>query len=417
MTSHPAGYRTIDVPESRHLEMLAVDTWAFPSSASDEQLAALPVSLTWDRARGVETSDGELVAFHGSYPYGDFPVPGARTAVSGLTWVAVHPAHRRRGLLRSMIMDHFERSLDRGEAISALFASEPAIYGRFGYGLAAVDVRMKISRGAALRDVPGADQLRVRLERLDPDRHGPLMKRVHSRIDRPGWVTRHTAEQLAAYVADPDYWREGAESMRIAVVSVDGTDATALGYALFRRKNSWQDAGPRGSVWVKEAVAQDAATSRALWGVLLDLDLMATVDTWLLATDDPLMHLLVDVRAAVPRISDNLWIRLLDVPTALAARRYPTPVDLVIEVRDERLPANAGRWHLVGGPDGADATRVAREPHLSLDVRELGSAYLGGISLSGLAAAGLVTEHAPGSLLAASTAFGWPVAPVCSWIW
>ena len=417
MTSLPAGYRATDVPQSRHLEMLGVDTWAFPSSVSDEQLLSLPVSVPWDRMRGVETDDGELVAIHGSYPYGDFPVPGARTAVSGLTWVGVHPAHRRRGLLRAMITDHFARSLDRGEAVSALFAAEPAIYGRFEYGLAAFDVRLKIPRGAALRDVPGADELRVRLERLDPERHGPLMATVHSRIDRPGWVSRHTPEQHAAYLVDPEYWRDGAESMRIAVVSADGTDATALGYALFRRKNSWQPAGPRGGVWVKEAVAQDAATARALWGVLLDLDLMESVETWLLATDDPLLHLLQDVRAALPRISDNLWIRLLDVPAALAARRYATAVDVVIEVHDARLPANAARWHLVGGPEGAEATAATDAPHLSLDVRELGAAYLGGISLAGLAAAGLVTEHVPGSLVAASTAFGWPVAPVCSWIW
>jgi len=301
--------------------------------------------------------------------------------------------------------------------VSALFAAEPAIYGRFGYGLAASDLRMKIPRGATLRDVPGADGLRVRLERLDPDRHGPLMQAVHGRVDRPGWVTRHTPEQLAAYVSDPEYWRDGAESLRIAVVSADGTDETALGYALFRRKSSWQDAGPRGIVNVREAVAQDAATARALWGVLLDLDLMATVETWLLALDDPLWFLLVDPRAAQPRISDNLWIRLLDVPTALAARRYSAPVDVVLEVTDERLPANAGRWRLVGGADGAKVTRADASVDLSIDVRELGSAYLGGVSLAALAGAGLVTEHAPGALRQAAVAFGWPVLPVCSWIW
>lgn len=417
MTPLPSGYRTVEVPQARHHDLLVLDTWAFPSTVTDDQLEALPMSLSWDRARGVETGDGELVAFHGSYPYQQFPVPGARTAVSGLTWVGVHPAHRRKGLLRSMIDDHFTRSLDRGEAVSALFAAEPAIYGRFGYGLAASDLRMKIPRGAALRDVPGADGLRVRLERLDPDRHGPLMQAVHGRVDRPGWVTRHTPEQLAAYLSDPEYWRDGAESLRIAVVSADGTDETALGYALFRRKNSWQDAGPRGIVNVREAVAQDAATARALWGVLLDLDLMATVETWLLALDDPLWFLLVDPRAAQPRISDNLWVRLLDVPTALAARRYAAPVDVVLEVTDERLPANAGRWRLVGGADGAQVTRADASADLSVDVRELGSAYLGGVSLAALAGAGLVAEHTPGALRQAAVAFGWPVLPVCSWIW
>ena len=50
-------------------------------------------------------------------------------------------------------------------------------------------------------------------------------------------------------------------------------------------------------------------------------------------------------------------------------------------------------------------------------MRELGSVYLGGVSLASLAGAGLVVEHRPGALHAAAVGFGWPVAPVCSFIW
>lgn len=422
MTPLPDGYRAVSVPQSRRREILIVDTWAFPSSVDVDKLDDQPLPWSWDRARAVETDDGELVALHASYPYRAFPVPGARTAVSGLTWVAVHPGHRRRGLLTSMIDDHFTRSLARGEAVSSLFAAEPAIYGRFGYGLAATDLHLKIPRGAALRDAPGdqegaAARLRVRLERLDPERHGRLMQAVHSRVDRPGWVTRETPEQLASWTFDPEFWRAGAESLRIAVVSDDGTDASARGYALFRRKEAWEPAGPRGTVRVREAVALDAVTARALWGVLLDLDLMGTIEVGMLAVDDPLWYLLVDPRAAQPRISDNLWIRILDVGGALTARRYQTSVDVVLEVTDARVPANAGRWRLVGGPDGAEVTRTDAAADLALDVRELGSVHLGGVSLAALAATGLATEHTPGAVRAASVAFGWPVAPVCSFVW
>ncbi len=417
MTSLPAGYRRTDIPQTRHADLIRIDTWAFPTATSDETLLTFPVTLDWDRARGVETDDGELVAIHASYRYQAFPVPGTRTSVSGLTWVGVHPGHRRRGLLSTMIEDHFARSLERGEAVSALFAAEPGIYGRFGYGLAATSLRMRLPRRAPLRDVPGAAALRVRIERLDPDRHGPLMQAVHGRVDRPGWVTRESANQLTAWTADLEPNRGGAESLRIAIVGDDETDATARGYALFRRKDEWKDEGPRGIVRVREAVAQDAATARALWGVLLDLDLMATVEVGLLATDDPLWFLLVDPRAALPAVSDNLWVRLLDVPTALAARRYSAPVDVVLDVTDARLPGNHGAWRVVGGPDSAGVTRSDQPADLALDVRELASAYLGGVSLEALASAGLVRELTPGAVRRAAVAFGWPVAPVCSWIW
>lgn len=407
-------YRLVDVPESRRPEQVAVDHWAFPTAMTEPEALALPSPLSWERARGVQTADGELVATHASYPFTGFPVPGARTAVSGLTWVGVHPAHRRRGLLTAMMTEHFSRSLARGEAVSALFAAEAAIYGRFGYGLAAHDLRVQVPRGARLRDVPGAEAMTVRLEVVEAERHGPLVEAVHAAVDRPGWARRETPQLRAHHLSDPPAWRDGAEPLRIAVVE-DGGRPTA--YALFRRRSAWEDAGPRGTVRVREVVAPGAAAARALWGVLVDLDLMATVEAGLLATDDPITHLLVDPRAARPRLADNLWVRLLDVPKALGARRYAAPVDVVLEVTDTRLPTNAGRWRLVGDTAHADVAAADRPADLSLDVRELGSAYLGGVSLAGLAAAGLVTEHTPGSLARAATAFGWPTAPVSSFLW
>lgn len=413
MTSLPRGYRAVDLTDDRRLDLLVLDAWAFPTTLSDEQAMGLPLPLTWDRTRAVEAEDGELVAVHASYPFGGFPVPGGRTAVSGLTWVGVHPGHRRRGLLRSMITEHFARSLARGEAVSALFAAEPGIYGRFGYGLAAQDLRLTVPRGAALRDVDGAQDVRIRIERLDVARHGEVVRALHAAIDRPGWATRESPELREHFLADVEHFRNGAESMRVAVAERDGSP---VGYALFRRKDSWEAVGPRGTVRVRELVARDPATVRALWGVLLDLDLMATVESPMLAPDDALTHLLVDLRATQPRMHDNVWVRLLDVPSALTARRYTTDVDVVLEVHDAMLPDNAGRWRLVGGPGSARVTASTDEPDLVLDVRELGAAYLGGTSLAALGSAGLVTEGTSGALQRTAAAFGWPVAPVCGWV-
>ncbi len=143
----------------------------------------------------------------------------------------------------------------------------------------------------------------------------------------------------------------------------------------------------------------------------------------MLAVDDPLLHLLVNARAAVPTVNDNLWVRVLDLPAALAGRRYAGPVDVVLDVTDARLPANAGRWRLTTGDrqaDGfhpAEVTRTSEAADLALDVRELGAAYLGGRSLTAQARAGLVAEHTPGALQSTSAAFLSAVAPVCSYVW
>ncbi|MGZ4612344.1 MAG: sterol carrier protein domain-containing protein, partial [Kineosporiaceae bacterium] len=73
-------------------------------------------------------------------------------------------------------------------------------------------------------------------------------------------------------------------------------------------------------------------------------------------------------------------------------------------------------WRLEGGPDGAACEPTDAEPDLVLDVRDLTSAYLGGDTLTALAAAGLVREERPGTLQPAAAAFSWPVAPYCGWL-
>ena len=136
----------------------------------------------------------------------------------------------------------------------------------------------------------------------------------------------------------------------------------------------------------------------------------------MLPVDDAISSLLVDVRAATPRITDHVWVRLVDVPRALATRSYSSDLDLVLRVTDPRLPANDGTWRLSATAFGsAEVTPTDSVPDLSLTVAELSAAYLGGTSLASLAIAGRVSDHGPRSLGRTSPAFGWPVPPACSW--
>jgi predicted acetyltransferase len=423
MTDAPAGYRQITLPESRLAEFRAVEDMAFAETTDPDTLALVPFSVAWDRTRGVETEDGELVAVHGSHAF-VLPVPGGEVACSGLTWVGVRPDHRRRGLLSTMITSHLARSVERGEVVSALFAAEPGIYGRFGYGSASDQVQLTLPRGARLRDVPGSAALTVRFEPLDGAVHEGLVADAQAAAGhgRPGWILRPSDALRKIAVLDPPAWRQGAEQARLVTVRDAAGDVRA--YALVHRTEKWTDGSPQHTARISKYAAVDAAATHRLWSFLLDLDLTTTVTTGILPVDDVLLALLVDVRRTVPKVSDNLWVRLLDVPAALAGRRYAAPVDVTIEVRDDRLPANAGVWRLVTGEVDADGTYPARAepaedgagPDLALDVRELGAAYLGGRSLTALAAAGQVEARTPAALHAATAAFGWSVAPVCPWV-
>ena len=131
--------------------------------------------------------------------------------------------------------------------------------------------------------------------------------------------------------------------------------------------------------------------------------------------DDPIQYMLVDPRRARTKVSDGLWVRIIDLPTALQRRRYACAVDVVIEVTDALLPANEGRWRLQAGGPGEGGKpaceRTTAPADVVLPVSALGAAYLGGTRLGGLTAAGQITEQRPEAVADLSTAMWWDPAP------
>jgi predicted acetyltransferase len=402
--------------------LLDVDQWAFSLVSDDLDPGPALDELEWDRTYGAYVSDrgAEVLAGVNSTFTLRLPVPGAEIDAGGLTWVGVHPQYRRRGVLTAMIRDHLQRVRERGEPVSALHASEATIYGRFGYGTAGRHLMIELSRGAELRDVPGADQVSLRFERVDVERHADVVGDCFeaARAGIPGFVSRNTPEKRRRVLDDQLFSRrrDGVETLRILIAEADD-GGPVRGYALFRRKHDWDGASPNGKVQIRELIARDPAAAHALWSRMLDLDLMSTVEPGDRPLDDPLLSMLVDPRSAKPVVVDGIWVRLVDLPVALAARRYVTEVDVVLEVTDALCPWNAGRWHLTGGPDGAACSPAgpADVPAVSLDVRELGAAYLGSETLSHLASAGLLRAADDDALLRASAAFAWPVKAYTPW--
>jgi predicted acetyltransferase len=391
-----------------------IDLWAFGFDPQYADYDAARAYLEWDRVAGAYLGD-RLGGIHAVLSL-QMPVPGgAEVPAGGLTWVGVHPEMRRRGLLGAMMRHHLGAVRDAGEVVSVLYAAEPAIYGRFGYGLATQDVKLTVGRGAALRDVPGADEITVSFETADIAKHKDLVVDVfdRARADRPGWARRPDAALGESIFTMPAPHLRQSEPQRLLIARNAAGDVR--GYAFFVRKLDWPDTGPNGTTKVREFVALDAPTARALWGRLLDLDLQAKIEIRRRPTDDPLLHLLVDNRAPAPTLMDELWLRVVDLPAALQARRYSAELDVVLEVTDELLPGNAGRWRVKGGPGDARCERTDAAADLTVDVRDLGAAYLGGTTLTALAAAGLLTEHRTGAVEPAARAFAWPVAPFCGW--
>ncbi|MGK5545308.1 GNAT family N-acetyltransferase [Streptomyces sp. URMC 127] len=365
------------------------------------ELAGFDRSIgAWDGAEAVGTTGA--FAFRITVPGGE-QVPAA-----GVTMVSVRPTHRRRGLLRRMMRRQLEDVRAWGEPLAVLTASEPDIYGRFGYGIATHSLSVRIDTARVRLSVPpGTEGVRLRLS--EPGAARDACEAVYARrvAARPGMLARQPGWE-ALPLLDPAGSREGASPLQCVLAEEGGR---TVGYARYAVRPDWGDSGANGTVLLRDAEALTPAAYAALWRYLLETDLTSHLTAHNRPVDDPLLHLVSDVRRCEARVKDSLHVRLVDVGAALAARRYRSAVDVVLEVADDFCPWNAGRWRLTGDPKGASCERTEDAAELALSVRELGSAYLGGVSLAALAGAGRVRELREGALEEASAAFGSDVAP------
>ncbi len=387
---------------------VAVDSHAFGTTAPEELLET--ERGYFGRGSDIGAYDGErMVGIAATYPF-RLTVPGRTVAAAGVSWVGVLPTYRRRGVLSALMTSQLASLHERGEEpVAVLWASEPQIYGRFGYGLGSRHWSCTVPRSdaALLPDAPADDRLRLRLsEPHDWKQLAPVYDAVLA--VRPGMFARDE-RWWGRVVRDLPVFRDGKSALRCVVAEDDGG---VRGYALYATRQLFDESFGQGTVFVREVMATDPPALATLYRYLTDLDLMGQTDLWNLPVDDPLAHWLTNPRRSKPSTSDALYVRLVDVGAALAARTYAGEVDLVLDVADRRCPWNAGRWRLTGGPGGAACTRTDAAADLTLDVRELGAAYLGSTSLVELAGAGRVAGSTS-TVRAATTAFAHSPAAWC----
>ncbi len=393
-------------PATDDLRYLATDdvVWFGEQNTEPPELALEGVPTHQRFAAEVDGADPATYAgIYGVRPL-QLTVPGGgspprQVPVAGLTFVGVHPDHRRRGVLSAMMRHHLEQTRAGGVAVSALHASESEIYGRYGYGLAGVETTLTLGRGTTLT----APQLDAEASRIET--------RLATATDR-GMAERLRAGDLAAAASevgtlafDEGVYRSmvrltaadlrDKEPWRVLFATLDGVD---VGRAAFRRKHKWDQGRPGGELEVL-ALSGAPATRLALLRRLVDFDLMGTVKLPKVGPDDPLWHWLPGPRAVSgTETYDNVWIRLVDLPSALAARSYEADCDVVVDVADDLLPANARTWRLsvVGGE--ATLTATSEPPEVRIDIARLGAAWMGWANLLAMQRAGVLDEERPGAL-------------------
>lgn len=361
-------------------------------------------ALEMDRGLLAVAPDGKPVGTAAAYSF-ELTLPGGvLVPAAGVTAVGVLPSHRRRGVLSAMMRHQLADVRERGGFLSVLLASEARIYGRFGYGPATSTARLTVerhkaqwaaARGTGVEDGAGS------VEVLRRDGCGEILEAVYDRYRRaqPGALSRpHRWWDLGA--GQPPV----ARTPRYVAVHRDA-DGTPDGYASYSTES--------GTLTVDETIAVDDAAFTALARYVLGHDLVTKVVFRHLPAEHPLRWQLDDPRAGeVGGVTDWLWVRLLDVPRALTARGWFADGELVLDVDDPFLGEH-GRYLLTVRDGRAECVPTDRRPDLALDVRDLGSVYLGGTRPSTLVRAGHIRAHDPAAAARADALFGSDVAPHC----
>lgn len=388
---------------------------AFYIWASDPHASAAARRDTMDLTRvlGAFEDDGTIVATYRSFATRLTLPGGARVPVDAVSAVSVRPTHRRRGLLTRMITGDLRSAADRGEIASILISAEWPIYGRYGYGPATWQARWSLRTRAATFQAPAMGSVEVvdalAARALLPAIYEAYVAGQPGEIDRP----EHRWDQELGLVELPGRPRWKGQ----VVIHRDGAGAPD-GYARFHGEENWVDMLPEHKMLVDELHGATQAADLDLWRHLAQMDLTATIHAEVRREREPMQWALSDPRTAqVSGRSDFLWLRILDVPRALAERTYERDGELVLEVVDrlgERDGPAAGRYRLSATAGTATCERTSAKPDLTVDVRALSAALLGGTRLVDATRASGATQHRSGVLEEADRLFRTADDPWCS---
>ncbi|MCZ6887727.1 MAG: GNAT family N-acetyltransferase [Gammaproteobacteria bacterium] len=350
--------------------------------------------------------DGKLLSSFCAIPF-TMRANGNAMALAGVSTVGTFPEYRRQGLVRRIHTQAFAEMRERGQTLAALWASQAAIYQRYGYALATA-MRAYTVDTADIGFHDGNPGL-GNVERLRVDDGYDIAKRVYIEFISQRMCYLHRAKALWLNNAlDAD----SAEGPIHVAVSKD-QDNEPNGYVIYTLRHGKVDHGARS----QEIVIRDLAWTsqdayRSLWSWIARHDLVGRVRWTNAPADDPAEELFIEPRLINAQDHEGIWLRIVDLAAALEARGYDTAGEISVEiVADDLAPWNVGAFKLEASPEGAHVTG-SKAGEIKLSMKALSSLYTGFRSARLLSAWGLI-EGSDDAIRRADAIFSTRHAPHC----
>jgi predicted acetyltransferase len=363
---------------------------------------------------GATTEQGQVLmaTSFAAFPF-TIRANGRAMAMAGISVVGTRPEYRRRGLVRRIMTQAFADQRDRGQSVAGLWASQAAIYQRYGFAPAG------LNRGYAI-DVADIQLQDSVPEPLIVSRHRPAealdaIREIYKTFiaDRTGYIHRGKSLWLNSVLSE-----DGANSADGPVyVALAGSIQAPRGYVVYtlRAAQVPHRARPQ-EIKVRDMAFLDMPACHSLWQFLARHDLVGRVAWPNAPMDDPAQAMMAEPRMLHTQDTEATWWRLVDVPRALAQRGYNRQARLVVEVHgDDLAPWNNGRWLLQTAGDAGEESKVSTtelNPDITLSIRALSGLFSGMYSAQTLANWGMLSGQ-PEGISTASGVFATKYGPHC----
>ncbi len=320
--------------------------------------------------------DGKAATSYAAWPF-HMKFNGIEAPVAGVSIVGTLPVFRRMGCLRKVHKRHFELLHEGGERpISILFASQAAIYQRYGYAVVSTQNSYQIEPG------------HIRFKSLNQlNGTGKLIQLHENAVETLDRIYRQFSEGRTGYlVRDKFKWETGVlnppgDPGVVHDKIVYEENGVPLGYVVYTVGPHFTERGLAQKITIKDIAWLSVSAYYGIWDYFTRMDLARNIHWMQVPPDDPMPHLILEPSALNVKSTRGLLARIVDIEKAIPLRGYNEDGELFFKIAgDDMCPWNNGIWHLKIKDRKGSIEKTDSEPEISMGINSLAVILFGQLS-------------------------------------
>jgi predicted acetyltransferase len=353
--------------------------------------------------------DGEMATSYAAWPF-HMKFNGMDTPVAGVSFVGTLPVFRHMGCLRKVHERHFELLYEEGERpISILFASQAAIYQRYGYAIVSTHNSYNIAPG------------HIRFKSIKHLNKSGRFKQVReNETEILGNIyNQFVAPRTGYLIRDKFKWETGVLSPpmtpgTIQDIIIYEEDGVPLGYVIYTVEPRPGDSGLPHRISIRDMTWLSISAYYGIWNYFTRMHLTHQIHWGPVPADDPMPHLLQEPNGLNIKSGRGLLARVIDIEKAIPLRGYNEDGELVFKIVDDNMcPWNNGTWHMEISNGKGIVKKTDKTPEVSMSINSFAMILFGQVSAARAMRMGMLEVIKEDALTAYDRLLRTEYMPIC----